>query len=101
MAGIPVQSFYNNSRQKKGQDAVGENAHPQQSRKGSRVTPVPHASVRTCPAAHLPEMADLKNPMFFRRQGCPGKSHVRCTKCNVFLCLQNQRNCFAEFHKGR
>ncbi|MEQ2301142.1 hypothetical protein AMECASPLE_032923, partial [Ameca splendens] len=82
-------------------DALGENAHPQQSRKGSRVTPVPHVSVCTCSAAHLPEMADLKNLMHCRGQGCPGKSRVWCTKCNVFLCLQNQRNSFAEFQKGR
>lgn len=81
--------------------AEEENAHHPQPGKRSRITPVPHVSVRTYSAAHLPEMADLKNPMRCRGQGCPGKSRVRCMKCNVFLCSQSERNCFAAFHKGK
>ncbi|XP_076601804.1 piggyBac transposable element-derived protein 3 [Chaetodon auriga] len=67
----------------------------------SLVTPVPHISVRTTSAAHLPEVADLKNPMRCRQQGCPGKSRVRCLTCNVFLCLQSGRNCYIAFHRGQ
>ncbi|XP_013882896.1 piggyBac transposable element-derived protein 3 isoform X2 [Austrofundulus limnaeus] len=76
-----------------------EEERPPQSGRRSRVVPVPHVSIRTCSAAHLPEMADLKNPKRCRGQGCSGKSRVRCTKCNVFLCLQSERNCFAAFHQ--
>lgn len=80
--------------------AEGQNAHPPQSRKRTRVIPVPHVSVRTCSATHLPEVMDLKNSMRCRSQGCSGKSRVRCIKCKVFLCLQSERNCFATFHMG-
>ncbi|XP_007562569.1 piggyBac transposable element-derived protein 3-like [Poecilia formosa] len=65
------------------------------------VTPIPHISARTTSAAHLPEVADLKNPMRCRQQGCAGKSRVRCLTCNVFLCLQSRRNCYEAFHGGQ
>lgn len=81
-------------------DAEEENVHPLQPGKRSRVTPVPHVSVRPCSAAHLPEMAVLKNHMRCRAQGCLGESRVRWMTCNVFLCLQSEHNCFAAFHKG-
>ncbi|XP_062849144.1 piggyBac transposable element-derived protein 3 [Trichomycterus rosablanca] len=81
--------------------AEEENAHRPQPSKRSRVTPVPHVSVRTTSAVHLPEMVDLKNPMRCRGQGCSGKSRVRCMTCNVFLCLQSGRNCYAAFHLGK
>ncbi|XP_061581381.1 uncharacterized protein LOC133447017 isoform X2 [Cololabis saira] len=67
----------------------------------SRVNPVPHISVRTTSAAHLPEVANLKNPMRCRQKGCPGKCRVRCKTCNVFLCLQKGRNCYEAFHRGQ
>lgn len=69
-------------------DAEEENVHLPQPGKRSQVTPVSHVSVCTCSAAHLPEMVLLKSPMHFRGQGCPGKSCVRCMKCNMFLCLK-------------
>lgn len=78
-----------------------DNAHPLQHGKNHRVTPVPHVSVRTTRASHLPEMVNLKNPMRCREKGCSGKSRVRCMTCNVFLCLRTERNCFAAFHTGQ
>lgn len=80
-------------------DPGPEEERPPLTGRRSRVVPVPHVSVRTCSAAHLPEMADLKNPKRCRGPGCSGKSRVRCTKCDVFLCLQSERNCFAAFHR--
>ncbi|KAK7131869.1 hypothetical protein R3I93_018436 [Phoxinus phoxinus] len=77
-----------------------ENKHLPPPGKKSRVTPIPHISVRSS-AAHLPEMMALKNPMRCRAQGCTGKSCVRCMTCNVHLCLQSERNCFAAFHTGQ
>ncbi len=75
-------------------DHTNLNKAPQQ---GSR-TPVPHISVRTTSARHLPEMENLRNPMRYRKKGCSGKSRVRCVTCDVFLCLQSERNGFAAFH---
>ncbi|XP_071378489.1 uncharacterized protein [Centroberyx affinis] len=81
--------------------AQEENAHLSRHGKKHQVTPVPHVSVRTTSAAHLPEMVNLKNAMRCREKGCSGKSRVRCVACNVFLCLQTERNCFAAFHTGQ
>uniref|UniRef100_A0A8C1QN76 PiggyBac transposable element-derived protein domain-containing protein n=1 Tax=Cyprinus carpio TaxID=7962 RepID=A0A8C1QN76_CYPCA len=77
-----------------------ENIHLPPPGKKSQVATIPHISVRSS-AAHLPEMVALKNPMRCRAQGCTGKSHVRCMTCNVHLCLQSERNCFAAFHTGQ
>lgn len=65
-----------------------ENGHLPPPGKKSRVTPIPHISVRF-------------SPMRCRAQGCTGKSRVRCMTCNVHLCLQSERNCFAAFHTGQ
>ena len=78
-----------------------ENVHLWQQGKKHQVTPVPHVSVRTTSAAHLPEMVKLKNSMRCREKGCSMKSRVRCATCNVFLCLKTERNCYAAFHKGQ
>ncbi|KAI9999599.1 hypothetical protein NQD34_018365 [Periophthalmus magnuspinnatus] len=77
-----------------------ENRHLPPPGKKSRVVPIPHLSVRFS-AAHLPEMVALKSPMRCRAQDCTGKSRVRCITCNVYLCLQSERNCFAAFHTGQ
>nr|XP_020454066.1 piggyBac transposable element-derived protein 3-like isoform X1 [Monopterus albus] len=82
------------------EDAQEENAHPLQQGSRHQITPVPHVSIRTTSTKHLPEMVNLKNPMRCRQTGCSGKSRVRCMTCNMFLCLQTERNCFAAFHKG-
>ncbi|XP_045889736.1 piggyBac transposable element-derived protein 3 isoform X2 [Micropterus dolomieu] len=88
-----------------GQHVLLEHAHPSTTppQQGPRrqVTPVRHISSRTTSACHLPEMVNLRNPMRCREKGCSGKSRVRCVTCNVFLCLQTERNCFAAFHTAQ
>lgn len=32
-------------------------------------------------------------------EGCPYKSYIMCTSCNVHLCCSKKRDCFANFHK--
>ncbi|KAG7494019.1 hypothetical protein JOB18_021211 [Solea senegalensis] len=81
-------------------DAEEERAHRPEPGPRFRVTPIPNISVRTASAGHLPEVANLKNPMRCRLQGCTGKSRVHCLTCNVFLCLQSGRNCYEAFHTG-
>ncbi|XP_049905131.1 zinc finger MYM-type protein 2 isoform X1 [Epinephelus moara] len=84
------------------QHVFEENVHLfQQQGKRHQVAPVPHVSVRTTSAAHLPEVVNMKNSMRCREKGCSGKSRVRCVTCNVFLCLQHERNCFAAFHTSQ
>lgn len=82
-------------------DAGEEGAHCPQPGQRSPVTPVPHISVCTTSAAHMPEVVKLKNPMCCRLQGCHGKSRMHCMTCNVFLCLQSGRNCYEAFHRSQ
>lgn len=48
---------------------------------------------------HWPNNEEMKNPVKCRLEGCDSRSRIRCTKCNVFLCLVKNRNCFVSFHK--
>lgn len=40
----------------------------------------------------------IKNARCCRLPGCLSRSRTRCTKCDVFLCLTSERNCFKTFH---
>lgn len=61
----------------------------------ARVQDVPLNSVRSDRIDHFP----LHNK---RRQLCQNdcmfRSYIKCEKCNVFLCLNEKRNCFKDFH---
>lgn len=66
----------------------------------ARVTPLPHDSVRTKNILHLPELPPDAKPSRCRLPGCKSpKCRVKCSTCNVFLCLNANRNCFKEFHR--
>lgn len=66
-------------------------------RKTTKPVPIPNNDVRLDGYHHFPDHMKLENPMKCRNFGCAGKTRVRCTKCNVFLCLQN-KNCFLNFN---
>ncbi|GFX96327.1 piggyBac transposable element-derived protein 3 [Trichonephila clavipes] len=68
-----------------------------QRRKYQHFVPLPVNDVRYDRTGHFPEHVKRENQMKCRLPGCPGKSRVRCIKCDLYLCLQN-RNCFFEFH---
>ena len=53
-------------------------------KKRCKVVPVPDLSIRKISAKHLPEMMECKHAMRCRRNGCSGKSRVRCMACNVY-----------------
>lgn len=61
---------------------------------------VPPAEVRHTSNKHLPLCAvdDKQKFMRCRNQGCTGKTRFKCSHCDVFLCIQPQRQCFFEFH---
>ena len=75
-----------------------DNMENQPVKKLCKVVSVPDLSIRKISAKHLPEMMECKHSMGCRRKGCSRKSRVRCMACNVYLCLQSDRNCFADFH---
>ncbi|XP_040066395.1 piggyBac transposable element-derived protein 2-like [Ixodes scapularis] len=66
-------------------------------KKRTKVIPLPPNEVRYDMTGHFPEHVKLKFQMKCRNPHCNGKSRVKCTKCHVFLCLQN-KNCFLDFH---
>ncbi|GFY09414.1 piggyBac transposable element-derived protein 3 [Trichonephila clavipes] len=68
-----------------------------QRRKYQHFVPLPVNDVRYDRTGHFPEHVKRENQMKCRLPGFPGKSRVRCIKCDLYLCLQN-RNCFFEFH---
>lgn len=47
---------------------------------------------------HIPMVDPIKNARCCRLPGCLSRSRTRCTKCDVYLCLTSERNCFKTFH---
>ncbi|KAI5709629.1 hypothetical protein M8J76_004584 [Diaphorina citri] len=49
---------------------------------------------------HMPEFPNPAKKNRCRLPGCNANTaRIRCSKCQVFLCLQEQRNCFKLFHE--
>lgn len=70
------------------------------SNKKRKTTPLPHASLRTTGALHLPEIPQESKLSRCRFPGCSNqKCRFMCVTCKVFLCLNNNRNCFKAFHE--
>ncbi|XP_076036256.1 uncharacterized protein LOC143022126 isoform X1 [Oratosquilla oratoria] len=63
-------------------------------RKG-RVTPVPTKDIRMDSVGHWPLPSDCQRCKF---PGCKRKATMKCSKCQVHLCLNKQSNCFLSFH---
>ncbi|XP_050502526.1 longitudinals lacking protein, isoforms H/M/V isoform X3 [Diabrotica virgifera virgifera] len=47
---------------------------------------------------HWPNIDQLTTARFCRRSGCKSRTRVRCLKCDVYLCLTKDQNCFWKFH---
>jgi hypothetical protein len=48
---------------------------------------------------HLPHiMPDRKRCRLCHKRGVENRSKFQCVTCSAALCLQNDRNCFTEFH---
>ncbi|GBP80088.1 Chimeric ERCC6-PGBD3 protein [Eumeta japonica] len=47
---------------------------------------------------HWPVFDTLKQPRCCRAPGCSSRSRCRCSKCDIYLCLNKDRNCFFDFH---
>ena len=63
-----------------------------------RVSALPAIVSRVVAAKHLPVACDLPNSARCRKEGCKGKTRIKCERCNVFLCVSTARSCFKEFH---
>ena len=75
--------------------SYGENDR-QGKQKKARVINRRCSDVRKDGVGHSPMCNKVRN----RCKNCPdGKSCVSCGKCNVYLCINKDRNCFNEFHE--
>lgn len=63
---------------------------------------IPPEHIRYDRTNHFPEVDQLKNPTKCKYPPCENRhrTHVRCIKCDIHLCLNSDRNCFLSFHKS-
>ncbi|KAL3198345.1 hypothetical protein MRX96_044384 [Rhipicephalus microplus] len=66
--------------------------------KAIRVGKIPGVDIRIDGFDHFPTVDAIKNARCCRLPGCPSRSRTRCIKCDVYLCLTSDRNCFKMFH---
>ena len=59
-----------------------------------KMVPKPIVDIRYDGIHHWPEFGDKLN----RCRVCSMLSFVSCSKCQIYLCLQKERNCFKQFH---
>ncbi|GBP38172.1 PiggyBac transposable element-derived protein 3 [Eumeta japonica] len=60
----------------------------------------------TCPSVgkrfdgyeHFPAFDELKAPRTCRYEGCSSRSKIRCRKCDVYLCISREKDCFYKYH---
>lgn len=84
--------------------AAGENREPEFANMAStsRYQPksLPSIDKQNDGYNHWPMMDTLKEPRACRALRCTSRSRCRCSKCDVYLCLTKDRNCFYDFHNG-
>ncbi|GFT80177.1 piggyBac transposable element-derived protein 3 [Nephila pilipes] len=71
-----------------------------QKRKINAKVPLPSDHLRKKQTLHLPEIPQPASKNRCRMPGCKSNSaRMRCTTCKVFLCMQEDRQCFKLFHE--
>ncbi|XP_049316532.1 piggyBac transposable element-derived protein 3-like [Bactrocera dorsalis] len=58
----------------------------------------PPVGVRTDRYDHWPEAMDMTTPWMWRVKECTSRTRIKCSKCDIFLCLTKNKNCFQEYH---
>ncbi|KAM3626100.1 uncharacterized protein V6R79_022451 [Siganus canaliculatus] len=58
---------------------------------------IPALEVRSDSVGHWPVVERVRQRCKF--PNCRGQTVFRCSKCNVHLCLNKNKNCFREFHE--
>lgn len=68
--------------------------------KRNKPVDIPNKDVRQTGNEHLPicSVTDKNKFMRCRNKGCSGKTRFMCVKCNIYLCIAAERQCFFEFH---
>ncbi|XP_060801930.1 piggyBac transposable element-derived protein 3-like isoform X1 [Amyelois transitella] len=60
----------------------------------------PSISLRYDGYNHLPQFDDLKSPRACQNENCKSRTKTRCIKCNAYLCIARNQNCFKDFHSA-
>ena len=66
-----------------------------QTKKRRSATAVPSKDLRLDGMGHWPIVAQRNR---CRHPNCKDRTVIKCQKCNIFLCLQKNRNCFLTYH---
>ncbi|CAG5027607.1 unnamed protein product [Parnassius apollo] len=72
-----------------------------QAQTSGRYKPANHPSVgkRFDGYEHFPIFDDLKAPRKCRSEICSSRSKIRCRKCDIYLCLSRDKDCFFLYHQ--
>ena len=70
-------------------------------RKKTPASVLPTVEVRHDGFDHWPEAMLLKSAQRCQLEHCGKSGWIRCQKCNVYLCLTSDRNCFHAFHTNK
>lgn len=69
-------------------------------RKNNAKVPLPCDHLRKKKNLHLPEIPKPASKNRCRMPGCKSNSaRIRCTTCKIFLCMQEDRQCFKLYHE--
>lgn len=58
---------------------------------------IPTQDIRADAVAHWPQIDNVRQRCKFPK--CTGHTSIKCTKCDVHLCLNKKKNCFCAFHE--
>ncbi|CAK9810683.1 PiggyBac transposable element-derived protein 3 [Anthophora plagiata] len=85
------------TREKRGRPASTDvDKHLQEKIKRRPNVILPVQNVRKDEVAHWPMFSDNRGRC--KKPECKGVPKIKCSKCNVHLCLTPSANCFVEFH---
>lgn len=59
----------------------------------------PSAAKRYDGYDHLPFSDSIKAPRTCRMEDCGSRSKIKCEKCDVYLCISRDKDCFRLYHK--
>ncbi|KAL3216925.1 hypothetical protein MRX96_032713 [Rhipicephalus microplus] len=87
------------SPKRKRLESNNENVQPNHSTERSPgAAKIPGVDKRLDSYDHWPSVDSLSSARCCRLAGCTSRTRTRCEKCNVYLCLSSDKNCFKVFH---
>ena len=83
---------------KRGRPSISvEVVHQEKKARGHNTKPISQASIRHDNVDHFPAYKEKRGRC--KLPGCKSNPYMFCMKCESYLCLDKQKNCFLKFHK--